>query len=148
MNPLIRSRSHRRGAAAVEFAVVAAPLFLFVFASIEFGRALMGIQSLEEAARAGCRRAILRDATFAEIESEVDQLMATAGIDNYSVQTQPSNIATAEQWDPVSVTVSASFGDMSWLPMPMFLGSKTYLASATLPKEYETEEDEATETVE
>ena len=55
----LRPRSTRRGATTVELAVVAIPLFMVVFGSIEFGRAMMSVQTLEEAARSGCRVAIL-----------------------------------------------------------------------------------------
>ncbi len=120
----------------VEFAIVAPLLFLTVFASIEFGRALMATQSLDEAARSGCRIAVLRGTTTAQIEAEVQRLLAPAGISNYSVQVVPAGRAAAARWAPVSVNITASFGDMSWLPLPLFFSGKTYTASCTLPKEY------------
>jgi len=128
----------RRGVAVVEFAVVAPILFLVVFGSIEFCRALMAVQSLEESARAGCRVAILRGATTEEIEAEVDRILAPSGIpkENYTVQTDPVNIATVGRWSLISVTVVASFDDMSWLPLPGALSGKSYTSSCSLPKEY------------
>ena len=126
----------RAGATLVEFALVAPILFTVIFACIDFGRALMTTQSLEEAARSGCRIAILRGATTTEIEDEVDRILGPTGISDYTVSLQPASIASAPRWSPVSVTVSADFADMSWLPLPTFVGDKTYSSSSTLAKEY------------
>ena len=48
-----QNRGMRRGVAAVEFAIAAPVLFLFVFAIFEFGRAFMVLDLLSNAARAG-----------------------------------------------------------------------------------------------
>ena len=121
---------------AVEFAVIAPLLFLVILASVEFCRAMMVVQSLEEAARSGCRVAILNGTTAADIESEVDRILAPAGIEIYDVATQPVDITTAERFAPVSVSVSAAFENMSWVPLPNYLNGKTYQSTCTLPKEY------------
>ena len=136
MNRNSKIRSIRRGATIVEFALVAPILFTVIFSCIEFGRALMTTQSLEEAARSGCRIAILRGTTTTEIEEEVDRILGPTGVSNYTVTVQPTNVADAARWSPVSVIVSANFNDMSWLPLPKFLSGQTYTSSSTLPKEY------------
>ena len=128
-------RQRRRGAAALEFALTAIPLFLFIFGSIEFGRALMSVQSLEEAARAGCRVAILDGSTTSDVESEVQEVMQMAGIATYTVTVDPTNPTTAAQWDPVTVNISAAFADMCWLPLPRFFLNKSFSASCTMPHE-------------
>ena len=120
---------------AVEFAVVAIPMFLFIFASIEFGRVLMAVQSLEEAARAGCREAILGSATDRSVESEVSEAMKMAGIANHSVNITPVALTGAAQWAPVTVRVNASLNDMTWLPIPGFFGDQTFSGTCTLPRE-------------
>lgn len=127
-------RKDRRGAITVEFALVAIPFFAFVFGTIEFGRALMGVQSLEEASRAGCRVAVLKGATTQDVNDEVDHVMAMAGITNYNVSVVPG-INGVPRWEPVSVRVTASFGDMSWLPGLNYFDSLSYTASSTLPRE-------------
>jgi Flp pilus assembly protein TadG len=127
---------NRRGATVVEFALVAPLFFATIFGSIEFGRSLMTTQSLEEAARSGCRVAVLQGATTSEIEAEVDRILGPVGISNYTIDVQPASIANAARWSPVSVTVSASFADMSWLPVPNIFSGKTYTSTCTLPKEY------------
>jgi Flp pilus assembly protein TadG len=130
-----RRKARRRGATTVELAVVAIPLFLLVFATIEFGRAMMSVQSLEEAARAGCRAAILRGATGEDVEGEVIRVLGAAGIANYTVSIVPSQLSSATQWSPVSVSVSATFDDMSWLPAPEYFAGITFAGSCTLPRE-------------
>src|SRR5690606_17902256 len=47
--------SDRRGATAVEFAMVAGPLLLLLFGTVEFGRLMWLRQALEETATAGAR---------------------------------------------------------------------------------------------
>lgn len=111
-------------------------LFLVIFGSIEFGRGLMATQSLDEAARSGCRVAVLRGATTADVEAEVQRILNPSHVSNFTVQVLPTDRATAPRWTHVSVTVTASFNDISWVPLPRFLGGRTYTASCTLPKEY------------
>jgi len=125
----------RRGAAAVEFAFVAVPLFLFIFASIEMGRALMAVQSMEEAARAGCRVAVLKGATTSSVQTEVASIMNMAGIATYTTTITPTSFSSLDRWQPISVTVSASFDDMTWLPTPVYMSSVPFSSSCTLPKE-------------
>ena len=57
-NVIRRRGKSRRGAAAVEFALVATVFFMFVFAIFEIGRLAMLQQIMGEACRQGARRAI------------------------------------------------------------------------------------------
>lgn len=52
---LRRAGRDRRGASAVEFALVAGPLALLLFGTMEFGRLMWLRQALEETATAGAR---------------------------------------------------------------------------------------------
>ncbi len=119
----------------MEFAFVAIPLFLFLVGSFEFARAGMSLQCMEEAARSGCRVAILKDATTAGIESEVDGMLTSAGITEYDVVITPADLSTAERLDSITVTVSAAYEDLSWLPAPVYLDGLSFSASCTFPKE-------------
>jgi len=92
-----KSRRKRRGATTVEFAIVAIPLFLFIFASIEMGRAFMCVNSMEEAARTGCRAAILKRATEDKVEAEVAEVMDLAGISNHTVEISPDDFTTFDR---------------------------------------------------
>lgn len=66
-----RRRADRRGAAAVEFAVVAPLFFLLLAGIIEFGQAFHIEHALSSAARRGARSAILEGATNGAIESKI-----------------------------------------------------------------------------
>lgn len=135
----LHPRSIRRGASAVELAFVAIPLFLVLFASIELGRAAMSVQALEEAARSGCRLAILRSQSSAAAEAEVQRLTQSIGLRNVTTEILPEQLESMPQWDPVTVRVSARFADNSWVPLPKYFARYRYTASCVLPREAEPE---------
>ena len=82
---------HRRGAAVVEFAVIAPLLFMLIFGMLEFGRLIMVQQVLTNASREGARRAVLEQASAAEVETLVaDYLTASSVVGaNVNVAVQP-----------------------------------------------------------
>ncbi|MGB6045558.1 MAG: TadE/TadG family type IV pilus assembly protein [Pirellulales bacterium] len=130
-----RSRcSHRRGAVAVEFAVISPLVFLLIFGSIEFGRGMMVVHTMEEAVRTGCRMAIVDGATTSEVETAVQTLLHSNGVTAYTLTISPA-LASVCQWDPVTVSVTVNYGNVSWLPSLMYLGGKTFTAACTLPME-------------
>jgi len=118
-----RSCRQRRGAAAVEFAFVAPVFFILVFGMIEFGRMVMVQQVLTNASREGARKAVLDGSTTADVQNTVVTNMADANItiDNTNITINPTNPATANYGDPITVTVSVPFSQVSWLPAPMLL---------------------------
>jgi len=120
---------------AVEFAVIGIPLFLILLGGIEFGRGLMTVQTMEESARAGVRAAMIRGVTAESIEAEVDRMLRVTGIDQYTVTVEPSNFKSADRFTPITVTVSATYDDISWIPVPRFLGGAKLIAQSTMPKE-------------
>jgi len=130
-----RAKTSRRGAAAVEFAVVAPLIFLLLFAGIEFGRVLMTFHGLDAAARQGCRVAVAWDASQDDVEQTVADSLAVFGIPDYDLTTEPSRINTARQWEPVTVHIEVTYGQVSWLPSPQFLQRITLAGSCTLPEE-------------
>src|SRR5687767_15081283 len=65
-------RRNRRGAAVVEFAMVAPLLFLLIFGLIEFGRVVMVQQVLTNGAREGARVGVLDDATKTDVQNTVN----------------------------------------------------------------------------
>jgi Flp pilus assembly protein TadG len=113
----------RRGAAAVEFAIVAPVFFLLVFGMIEFGRMVMVQQILTNASREGARKAVLDGSTTADVQNTVITMMndAKIAVGAGNVTITPTNPATAQYGDPVTVTVAVPFSQVSWLPAPMLL---------------------------
>src|SRR5437660_11704767 len=98
-----RRRSANRGAAAVEFALVAPVFFILVFGLIEYGRLVMVQQVLTNAAREGCRVAILTTATTTSVTSTVTNYLTSAGISG-STPTVSPNPATATSGETITVT--------------------------------------------
>ncbi len=130
-------RKQRRGAAAVEFAVVAPVFFLLVFGMIEYGRMVMVQQIIVNAAREGCRAAVLDGSTTSGVKSTTITAMASGNITitTSNVTVSPDPPSNAEFGDPVTVTVTVPFNQVSWLPSPMYLGGKSMTASTTMRRE-------------
>jgi len=125
----------RRGAAVVEFAIVAPIFFLMVLGIIEFGRMVMVQQVITNASREGARIAILDDTTAGDVRTTVDNYLANATVVGAEVTVDPDPPSDAGYGEPVSVTVSVPFDQVSWLPSPMFLGGTTLTASTVMRRE-------------
>lgn len=128
-------RRKRRAAAVVEFAIVAPLFFFFVLGLVEYGRMVMVQQILVNASREGARRAVLDGATASEVDSSVQSFLASSSIHDADVTITPPDPSTTPFGQPVTVSVSVSFSDVSWLPSPMFLGGQTLRASTVMRRE-------------
>jgi Flp pilus assembly protein TadG len=128
-------RKKRRGAAAVEFAIVAPVFFLLVFGMVEFGRMVMVQQVITNASREGARLAVLDGTNTAAVQSAVNTYLTSAAVPGATVTVVPNPPTSAGYGDPVTVTVSVPFDQVSWLPSPMFLGGKTLTASTVMRRE-------------
>lgn len=116
-----RRQSNRRGAAAVEFAIVATVFFMFVFAIFEIGRLVMLQQIMGEACRQGARRAILENANETTVETLVTTRLAANSIPGATVtiswpgqDTQPDITRLGFQ-DPITVRATVPYSTVSWL---------------------------------
>lgn len=70
----------RRGAAAVEFAVISPVLVALLFGIIEYGWRFMARQTMVQASQVGARTAILPGSTDQEIKDNVMQYLTAAGL--------------------------------------------------------------------
>jgi Flp pilus assembly protein TadG len=127
-------RTKRQGAAVVEFAVLAPLLFLLVFGMLEYGRLIMVQQIITNASREGCRQAVLEGASSSAIDSFVQSYLSNSSISNATVGISPDP-AVAGPGDPMTVTVSVNFDDVSWLPTSLYLGGRVLSASSTMRRE-------------
>lgn len=126
----------RRGAAVLEFAIVAPIFFLMVFGLIEFGRMVMVHQLLVGAVREGARLAVIDGTTANEVEQTVRDYLTASSIDGEEVQVQVTpNPAVVPKGVPVTVRTSIAFDKVSWLPAPFFLREVTLRAAATMRHE-------------
>lgn len=82
MNGLRGKKRARRGAAAVELAVVSPLLFAMLFGIIEFGWLFTAQHTMVNAAREGARLGCLQGSTAEEIEARTRSLLAPLGLDD------------------------------------------------------------------
>ena len=128
-------RKDRRGAAVVEFAVIAPVFILLVFGMIEYGRMVMVQQILTNAAREGARKAVLDGISTSDVQSAVVTYMNNAGIGNFvtsDVAVTSNPAVPPDVSGSKSVSAGIDFDRISWLPSPMYLGGKTLTATATM----------------
>ena len=128
-------RKKRKGAAVVEFAIVAPVFFLMIFGMIEYGRMVMVQQVLTNASREGARQAVLDGSTTTQVSTVVTDYLSSSSITGATVTVTPDPPGNAAFGDPVTVTVSVPFSQVSWLPSPMFLGGTTMSATTVMRRE-------------
>jgi len=128
------SRRKRKGAALVEFSLVLPLFLLLAVAAIDVGRGIMVKHKLVEAARAGCRLYILKDEPTAEDVNEiVDRIMSDAGLQGYTVTLDPYPPGKIERLQPVTVSVSLPYANVSWLRGNWFFSQDTITGACVLP---------------
>lgn len=92
--------TNEKGAAAVEFAIVASLLFMLIFGILEYGRIFNELEVLNSAAREGARVAAVRG-TPAEIEDAVEKAASPYSLDGSPTADKECSDATSGQ--PVTV---------------------------------------------
>jgi Flp pilus assembly protein TadG len=130
------SRStRRRGASAVEFAIVAPVFFLVVLGIIEFGRMVMVQQVITNAAREGARIAVLDSATTARVTTRVNDYISAARLSGATVTVTPNPPTLAGFDQPVTVRVELPFSAVSALSRPFMSAATRLNATAVMRRE-------------
>jgi Flp pilus assembly protein TadG len=117
------NKRSRRGAAAVEFAIVAPVFFLLALGLVEIGRMVMLQQSLTNAAREGCRVAGLASSIDSRlIETRVrgylQSVVGATATDAAKVRiTAPATLANVPSETDLVVAVQLTYADATWLPL-------------------------------
>jgi Flp pilus assembly protein TadG len=108
-----KRKTRRRAAAVVEFAVVLPLLLTILFGIIEYGWMFMVRQTLLNAAREGCRVAVLQTTTapYTQVTQAVSRIMEPAHITGYSVAMTHATATDATE----TVTVSVPYSQVSLL---------------------------------
>jgi hypothetical protein len=134
----VNSPVHRRGAAAVEFALTAPILFALVLGAIEFSRANMLVHTASIAATEAARRSIIPGATAEEVRLKALDELATIGVVDATVNVDPPEIfddTTQVQVDlTIPVTLRNGYGVSR-----VFLGKQVF-KSVTLQREGKVED--------
>lgn len=139
---LRKSEQRRQGAAAVETAVVMIPLIMIIMGILEYGFFLFNLEVLNNAAREGCRYALVNN-TAASINSDVTNIVTTrmagqmANFNNFTVTVSGTHNGVATPvnnlgpGDVITVTVSGGYQFLNvipFVPMP----SMTITSSVTM----------------
>lgn len=125
----------RRGAAVVEFAVVAPVFIILVFGMIECGRMVMVQQVLTNASREGARCAVIVGKTAADASDVVDDYLADANINGSTTTFTPSTLSSAAPGDTVTCNVTVPFSNVSWLPSPFWFKSANLTGTTVMRRE-------------
>ncbi|HDR9482228.1 pilus assembly protein TadG [Burkholderia aenigmatica] len=102
--PLSRRRG-QRGAALVEFGLIASVLIMLLIGIFEFGRVLFYWNTASEAVRLGARTAVVCDVNAAGVAKRVTAMLPLLSSANVSVNYSPANCdVTSCSFVTVSVT--------------------------------------------
>ena len=126
----IADRAARRGAAAVEFAILANIVLITVFTCMEFARLNMIRNLTQDAAYFAARHAIVPGATADEAITEADRIMSSLLSDGYTVDVGALNFESGE----IAVTVSVDLDQVAFFT-PMFLSNATIESTARMSTE-------------
>lgn len=129
------SRRSERGAAVVEFALVAAVFFTLLVGIMEMGRILFYWNTTAEVTRLGARIAVVCDKDDADIKAKMVKLFPTLAEGDISISYQPATCSQAEnncEW--VTVAIAAGVPIETFIPyVPLSLTMPAF--STTLPRE-------------
>ncbi|MGL4512698.1 MAG: TadE/TadG family type IV pilus assembly protein [Lacipirellulaceae bacterium] len=128
----LRRRNDRRGATAVEFALVAPAFFLVLFALFEFSRMNVLRHTADNAAYEAARVAMVPGATAAEAIAEANRLLSVVATRGARVTVNPAVLAN--DTNQVTVTVAIPLDQNGWV-VPRFTRSQTLQARSTLRTE-------------
>jgi len=136
--------NRRRGVVVVEMAFIAPLFFLLVFGLVEFARMVMVHDALTDAARNGCRKAVLASTSSqtdaeAKVRSSLIATLACAADVNkcritFSPSNLPSDLSDVEPGTTITTSVEVNYADVSWIP-PRFLGSVVLRGTASMKRE-------------
>jgi hypothetical protein len=140
MKSQIKLGKRRRGSTIVEMAVVVPVFFLLIFGMIEFGRMLMVRQALTNAAREGCRKAVLATTQDVSVVSSTIRNYLQSAIPNSGnagtcrVTISPADLNGIESGTQITTSIEVNYSDVSWMPA-MFLGNAVLKGKSAMGRE-------------
>jgi Flp pilus assembly protein TadG len=129
----VKQKLPRRGAAAVEAALLLPLGILLVFGLMEFGWVFLRAQQITHAARHGARIAATADATNADVEAAIMAWMNEIGITDYSWSASPTDVSAVETGETVTITVTGN--GIRLVNIPVIPAPSSYTASVSMSKE-------------
>jgi Flp pilus assembly protein TadG len=136
-------RRRRQGVAAVETALVVLLTTTIVFGVFEYGRMLMDLNLLDNAAREGCRYALANNTSLTistDVQGIVTGYMAgeTASFTNFTVTVSgtkngvASTVNNLSPGDMITVTVTGTYKFLNIVPLITMPTSLTLTSSVTM----------------
>ena len=131
-------RSHRRGNAAVEFALVAPLLILLLLGLWEVGRLVEVQQTVNMAAREGGRQASTGQKDVSGVQQTVTNYLTRAGINTQGITVTVTNMTnnsrsdptTANQMDRFRITVTLPFNNVRWVMLNQITNTQSLTAQS------------------
>lgn len=120
--PAVAKLRVRRGALTVEMAVITPVLLGLIFGVMQVGYAFMVQHALQDAARQGCRTAVLRTRSNQAVTTAIQSLLQQEGFSPSKTTTTilvndvVGNVATAQAGDDICVKVSMPLADVTLFP--------------------------------
>lgn len=115
-----QTRQPRRGTTMVESAIVIPVFLVFVIGLIQVPLVLMAVHQLNNAAREGCRTAVIEGKATSDVTTSVNNSLSGGGITGQTVTVLVNGVAadasTATAGDEITVQVSASSSYVIWFP--------------------------------
>ncbi|WP_164103200.1 TadE/TadG family type IV pilus assembly protein [Candidatus Laterigemmans baculatus] len=130
-----RTTRRRRGAAAVEFALIAPLMLLFTFGMIESARLMMVKNAAVQATREGARMAVLPSATEAGVRKRVMEELSLMSVEAATIELEPEILANAEPGADILVRVRIAPEQVSWLPSILTLAVPEIAATSVMRRE-------------
>jgi Flp pilus assembly protein TadG len=122
----------------VELALVSPILITLLLGMIEGARLGMVTQLLTAAAREGCRVAVLDGMTQTDVQNRINAVLSGSNISVGTVTptcTSPYTWTSAPSGTAITVSLSVSYSQVSWLKLAGFFNNSTINASATMSSE-------------
>ena len=131
-------RNRRRGATAVEFAVLAPFVFLCIFVALMFVGVLATQNTLTASVRVGGRLASMRSVTSKQaVIAAISQRLQRGGVnpDLVTVTVKPDVLSDLDPRSEVTVTASMPMENSTWLKWGTFLSDTNVSAKITYLRE-------------
>ena len=133
---VMKTRSPRRGLAAVETAIVLPLILILTMGLLEYGWLFLKAQQIQNAAREGARVACRVGATGADITSAVRHSMSLSGMEDsgYDMDLEHSVVAGLKVGPMITITVRVDYSAIG-LGIGMIPTPPTLEASVTMARE-------------
>ena len=137
------SKWRRRGNAVVEAALVLPVLLTLTFGTVEYGYFFFVKQSVQGAAREGCRAGIVPTATNTNVTSAIAASLNAAGLNastttldaKYTLTLTPSNVSGVTAGTSITVQLDTTWGAVGVRPMGLIGSSKVVRGVTVMRKE-------------